>query len=151
MAWCMACHQEHQHGLGTKSCPSRVVSDSATCASRRVARAFRGRDKILKFEGAFHGSHDYAMMSTEGQPPSELPRAVRGSAGIPQSLENEVLIAPFNDLDQTTAIIERYHPDLGAVIVEPFQRLVSPVTGFHQGLRLVTSRYWHPSCLFDEG
>jgi len=88
----------------------------ATFFALRVARAFRGRDKILKFEGAFHGSHDYAMMSTEGQPPTELPRAVRGSAGIPQSLENEVLIAPFNDLDQTTAIIERYHQDLGAVI-----------------------------------
>ena len=77
----------------------------ATFFALRVARAFRGRDKILKFEGAFHGSHDYAMMSTEGQQPSELPRAVRGSAGIPQSLANEVLIAPFNDLDQTTAII----------------------------------------------
>ena len=121
----------------------------ATFFALRVARAFRGRDKILKFEGAFHGSHDYAMMSTEGQQPSELPRAVRGSAGIPQSLENEVLIAPFNDLDQTTAIIERYHQDLGAVIVEPFQRMLSPVPGFLQGLREVTAHYGIP-LIFDE-
>jgi glutamate-1-semialdehyde 2,1-aminomutase len=89
------------------------------------------------------------MMSTEGQQPSELPRAVRGSAGIPQSLENEVLIAPFNDLDQTTAIIERYHQDLGAVIVEPFQRMLSPVPGFLQGLREVTAHYGIP-LIFDE-
>src|SRR5438105_13489281 len=96
------------------------TGSEATFFALRVARAFRGRDKILKFEGAFHGSHDYAMMSTEGQQPTEFPRAVRGSAGIPQSLENEVLIAPFNDLDRTTAIIAQHHDDLGAVIVEPF-------------------------------
>src|SRR5215468_8164421 len=125
------------------------TGSEATFFALRVARAYRGRDKILKFEGGFHGVHDYAMMSTEGQQPSELPRAVRGSAGIPQSLENEVLIAPFNDLDQTTAIIERYHQDLGAVIVEPFQRMLSPVPGFLQGLREVTAHYGIP-LIFDE-
>lgn len=121
----------------------------ATFFALRVARAFRGRDKILKFEGGFHGSHDYAMMSTEGQGPTEIPHAVRGSAGIPKSLENEVLIAPFNDIEQTTAIIERYHDELGAVIVEPFQRMLSPVPGFLQGLREVTTRYGIP-LIFDE-
>lgn len=121
----------------------------ATFFALRVARAFRGRDKILKFEGAFHGSHDYAMMSTEGQGPTEFPRAVRGSAGIPQSLENEVLIAPFNDIERTTDIIERYQHELGAVIVEPFQRMLSPVPGFLQGLREVTARCGIP-LIFDE-
>ncbi|MGE3536138.1 MAG: aspartate aminotransferase family protein [Candidatus Tectimicrobiota bacterium] len=121
----------------------------ATFFALRVARAFRGRDKILKFEGAFHGSHDYAMMSTEGQGPTEFPQAVRGSAGIPRSLENEVLIAPFNDITRTAAIIEQFHDDLGAVIVEPFQRMLSPVPGFLQGLREVTARYGIP-LIFDE-
>jgi glutamate-1-semialdehyde 2,1-aminomutase len=121
----------------------------ATFFALRVARAFRGRDKILKFEGAFHGSHDYAMMSTEGQQPADYPQAVRGSSGIPKSLENEVLIAPYNDLERTTAIIERHHDELGAVIVEPFQRMLSPAPGFLQGLREVTSRYGIP-LIFDE-
>jgi len=121
----------------------------ATFFALRVARAFRGRDKILKFEGGFHGNHDYAMMSTEGQPPTDIPRAIRGSAGIPQSLEHEVLIAPFNDLTGTTAILEQYHDVLGAVIVEPFQRMLSPVPGFLQGLREVTARYGIP-LIFDE-
>jgi glutamate-1-semialdehyde 2,1-aminomutase len=74
-----------------------------------LAQAFRGRDKILKFEGAYHGSHDYAMMNVEGQGSAAYPKAVRGSAGIPLSLEQEVLIAPYNDIDQTTALIEEYH------------------------------------------
>jgi len=121
----------------------------ATFFALRVARAARGRDKILKFEGGFHGNHDYAMMSTEGQGPADIPHAVRGSSGIPKSLENEVLIAPFNDIGQTTAIIEQYHDVLGAVIVEPFQRMLSPAPGFLQGLREVTAQYGIP-LIFDE-
>jgi glutamate-1-semialdehyde 2,1-aminomutase len=89
------------------------------------------------------------MMSTEGQQPTTFPHAVRGSAGIPQSLENEVLIAPYNDLDQTTAIIAQHHQDLGAVIVEPFQRMLSPIPGFLEGLREVTAHYGIP-LIFDE-
>jgi glutamate-1-semialdehyde 2,1-aminomutase len=81
----------------------------ATFFALRVARAFRGRDKILKFEGAYHGSHDYAMMNVEGQESAGYPKAVRGSAGIPLSLEQEVLIAPYNDIEQTIALIEKHH------------------------------------------
>lgn len=121
----------------------------ATFFALRVARAFRGRDKILKFEGAYHGSHDYAMMNTEGQEPVDYPQAIRGSAGIPRSLEQEVLIAPYNDLDQTTAIIETHHDALGAVIVEPFQRTLTPAPGFLEGLREVTAHYGIP-LIYDE-
>lgn len=121
----------------------------ATFFALRVARAYRGRDKILKFEGGYHGSHDYAMMHTEGQGPADYPHAVRGSSGIPKSLEQEVLIAPFNDLERTTAIIEQYHNELAAVITEPFQRMLSPLPGFLQGLREVTARYGIP-LIFDE-
>lgn len=121
----------------------------ATFFALRVARAFRGRDKILKFEGGYHGSHDYAMMNVEGQAPEEYPRAVRGSAGIPRSLEQEVLIAPYNDLERTTAIIDTHHDALGAVIVEPLQRVLSPLPGFLQGLREITARYDIP-LIFDE-
>jgi glutamate-1-semialdehyde 2,1-aminomutase len=121
----------------------------ATFFALRVARAFRNRDKILKFEGAYHGSHDYAMMNTEGQAPQEYPRAIRGSAGIPRSLEHEVLIAPYNNLERTTAIIEKHHDALGAVIVEPFQRTLSPAPGFLQGLRQVTAHYGIP-LIYDE-
>jgi glutamate-1-semialdehyde 2,1-aminomutase len=121
----------------------------ATFFALRVARAFRGRDKILKFEGAYHGSHDYAMMNTEGQQPQAYPQAIRGSAGIPKSLEQEVLIAPYNDIECTTAIIETHHETLAAVIVEPFQRTLSPLPGFLEGLREVTAHYGIP-LIYDE-
>ena len=78
----------------------------------RLARAFRGRDKILKFEGGYHGMHDYALMSnqwTMGEAP--YPRAVPNSHGIPRSVQAEVLVAPFNDLETTAAIIAKYEPD----------------------------------------
>ena len=125
------------------------TGSEATFFALRVARAFRGRDKILKFEGGFHGNHDYAVMSTEGQAASEGPYGVRGSSGIPECLEREVLIAPFNDLERTAAIIETHHDELGAVIIEPFQRALSPLPGFLQGLRDATAHYGIP-LIFDE-
>ena len=70
------------------------------------------------------------MMNIEGQESAAYPKAVRGSAGIPLSLEEEVLIAPYNDIEQTTALIEKHHDALGAVIVEPFQRTLSPYLAF---------------------
>ncbi len=121
----------------------------ATFFALRIARAFRNRDKILKFEGAYHGSHDYAMMNVEGQGVAEYPRAVRGSAGIPRSVEHEVLIAPYNDVERTTAIIEQHHDSLGAVIIEPFQRVLSPKIAFLKGVREITAHYGIP-LIFDE-
>lgn len=121
----------------------------ATFFALRVARAFRGRDKILKFEGAYHGSHDYAMMNVKGQTSCPYPQAVRGSAGIPRSLEQEVLIAPFNDSEYTTELIAKHHDTLGAVIVEPFQRTLSPAPGFLERLREVTAHYRIP-LIYDE-
>ena len=121
----------------------------ATHYAMRAARAFRGRDRILKFEGGFHGMNDYALMSMSPSDPPDLPEPVPDSAGIPQSLRDEVLIAPFNDIESTTAIIESHHDKLGGVIVEPFQRNIPPVPGFLQGLRDVTRHYEVP-LIFDE-
>ena len=71
----------------------------ATFYALRTARAYRGRDKILKFEGGFHGMHDYALMSMSPANPHDFPRPTPDSAGIPRSIQDEVLIAPFNDLE----------------------------------------------------
>ena len=121
----------------------------ATLYAMRAARAFRKRDKILKFEGGFHGMNDYALMSMAPVEPGEFPEPVPDSAGIPRSVESEMLIAPFNDLETTTAIIERHHEDLAGVIVEPFQRVIPPKPGFLEGLREVTKQYEIP-LIFDE-
>jgi glutamate-1-semialdehyde 2,1-aminomutase len=112
----------------------------ATFYALRLARAATGRDKILKFEGGYHGHHDYALMSTWPKRLDPFPAAWPDSAGIPQSVAGHVLIAPFNDLATTVSIIERYRDDLAAVIVEPLSRMLEPVPGFLQGLREATRR-----------
>jgi glutamate-1-semialdehyde 2,1-aminomutase len=114
-----------------------------------VARAFRRRDKIMKFEGGFHGTHDYALMSTTPRSPKAFPAAMADSAGIPHAITEEVLIAPYNDLATTEALIAQHHNDLAAVIVEPYQRVIVPAPGFLEGLREVTRRYEVP-LVFDE-
>ena len=121
----------------------------ATFFALRVARAFRQRDRIMKFEGGFHGTHDYALMSVSPRSPKAFPAAMADSGGIPHAISEEVLIAPYNDLATTEALIAQHHNDLAAVIVEPYQRVIVPQPGFLQGLRAVTQRYGVP-LVFDE-
>ena len=115
----------------------------------RVARTFRNRDRILKFEGGFHGMHDYALMSFAPTKPAAFPTPTPDSPGIPDALKEQVLIAPFNNIETTTAIIERHHDELAGVIVEPFQRVIRPKPGFLTALREITQRYEVP-LIFDE-
>jgi glutamate-1-semialdehyde 2,1-aminomutase len=103
----------------------------------------------MKFEGGYHGSHDYALMSSTPKSPKAFPAAMPDSAGIPHVLEGEVLIAPYNDLATTEALLAVHADELAAVIVEPFQRLIAPREGFLQGLRRLTARYGIP-LIFDE-
>jgi glutamate-1-semialdehyde 2,1-aminomutase len=115
----------------------------------RLARAFRRRDKILKFEGGFHGMGDYALMSMAPKQPGNFPQAIPDSAGIPRSVRDEVLIAPFNDVETMASLIREHKDELAGVIVEPFQRLIPPAPGFLEALRKVTAEHGIP-LIFDE-
>ena len=121
----------------------------ATLYAMRLARAVRRRDRILKFEGGYHGMHDYAVMSMNPPVPGEFPTPVADSAGIPQAVASTMLVAPFNDLETTAAIVDRHHDELAGVIVEPFQRVLAPRAGFLSGLRELTARHGIP-LIFDE-
>ena len=121
----------------------------ATFFAMRAVRAYRGRNKILKFEGGFHGMNDYGLMSMAPSKPLDFPAPTPDSSGIPESLQGDVLVAPFNDIETTSAIIERYHEELAGVIVEPLQRVIPPAPGFLEGLRDVTRRF-HVPLIFDE-
>ena len=129
----------------------RFVSSGseADMYAMRAARAFRKRDRILKFEGGYHGMSDWGLMSLAPKRLANFPQAVPDSAGIPRSVRDEVLVAPFNDLDAARALIAAHHDELGGVIVEPFQRLIPPAPGFLQGLRDITTQYGIP-LIFDE-
>ena len=122
----------------------------ATYYAMRLARAYRKREKILKFEGGYHGMNDYALMSNHWTvQPADFPQPVPNSAGIPQRITEDVLIAPFNHLEQTVDIIRQYADELGGVIVEPLCRTMPPVPGFLEGLREVTRELDIP-LIFDE-
>ena len=115
----------------------------------RACRAFTGKEKVLKFEGGFHGTSDYALMSLTPPPSVEYPQAQASSGGIPKAIEDLMLIAPYNDLGTTETIIKAHLEDIAAVIVEPVQRVIAPQPGFLQGLRDLTKRYNIP-LIFDE-
>jgi glutamate-1-semialdehyde 2,1-aminomutase len=95
----------------------------ATSNAIRIARAATGKDLILKFEGHYHGQHDYAMISVEA-PPSvagleDNPRPLPYSAGIPSLVLDTVIVAPWNNQRALERIMKRYRNEVAAVIMEP--------------------------------
>jgi glutamate-1-semialdehyde 2,1-aminomutase len=114
----------------------------------RLARAFSGRTRILKFEGGYHGMSAEAQMSLAPAREVNFPTAVPDSAGIPQSVADEMLIAPFNDLDAVASLLEE-HGDVAAIIAEPLQRIIPAAPGFLQGLRELCDTH-NVLLIFDE-
>jgi len=118
----------------------RFVStgSEADAYAMRLARAHKKRDKILKFEGGYHGMSDYGLMSLAPKRVGNFPQPIPDSAGIPRSVRDEVLVAPFNDLETVASLIREHKSELAGIIVEPFQRLIPPKPGFLAGLRKLT-------------
>jgi glutamate-1-semialdehyde 2,1-aminomutase len=119
----------------------RFVStgSEADLYAMRAARAFTKRDKILKFEGGYHGMSDYSLMSLAPKRPGNFPQPIPDSAGIPRSLRDEILVAPFNDPDMVAGLVREHKGELAGVIVEPMQRILPPAPGFLEGLRRITA------------
>ncbi len=113
----------------------------ADAYAMRLARAHSKRDKILKFEGGYHGMSDYALMSLAPPRAGNSEHPIPDSAGIPASVGNEMLVSPFNDLAAARQLIHAHREELAGVIVEPMQRLIPPLPGFLQGLRDLTREY----------
>ncbi len=101
----------------------------------RLARAFTGRDKIVKFEGGYHGMSSEAQMSLAPTSEADYPRAQPDSAGIPEAVQAEMLIAPYNDSQFAASLIDEYKNQIAAIIVEPQQRMIPAVPGFLETLR----------------
>ena len=101
----------------------------------RLARAFTGRDRIVKFEGGYHGMSSEALMSLAPSRLVNFPQAVPDSAGIPESVRADMLIAPFNDIAFSLSLIAEYGDQIAGIIVEPLQRFIPPEPGFLEALR----------------
>ena len=129
----------------------RFVStgSEADLYAMRAARAFTKRDKILKFEGGYHGMSDYSLMSLAPKRPGNFPQPIPDSAGIPKSLRDEILVAPFNDPDMVAGLVREHKGELAGVIVEPMQRILPPAPGFLEGLRKITAEHG-VLLIFDE-
>ena len=121
----------------------------ATMSAVRLARGFTGRDKVIKFEGCYHGHVDSLLVAagsgalTHGEP---------DSAGIPSAFAAETIILPYNDIEKVRAVFEAMGDQIAAVIVESYPAnagLIFPREGYLQGLRDVTSEYGSVF-IFDE-
>jgi glutamate-1-semialdehyde 2,1-aminomutase len=105
----------------------------------RLARAFTGRARVLKFEGAYHGANEIGTISLFPRRLLEFPRGEPTSAGLPAGAVDDVMVAPYNDLAATTAILEAHRDEVAAIIVEPLHRCTPPQPGFLAGLRELTA------------
>jgi len=121
----------------------RYVSSGgeADMYAMRLARAATGRPKILKFEGGYHGMCAEAQMSLAPTRRENFPRPVPDSAGIPDSVTDEVLVAPFNDPETVSSLLAEHGAEIAGIIVEPLQRILPPAPGFLAHLRAECDRY----------
>jgi glutamate-1-semialdehyde 2,1-aminomutase len=126
-----------------------VSGTEATMHAMRVARAFTGRNKIVKFEGQYHGVHDYALISVTPTDMSELgdednPVSLAWGRGIPEAVAQTVIPARYNNIEFLRRLFEREGHDIAAVIVEPVlgnAQGILPQPGFHAAMRALTEEF----------
>ena len=119
----------------------------ATMHAVRVARAFTGRSKLAKFEGAFHGTHDWVLVSVAPDPAlagsRKRPKSVSWSSGVPPMVMKHVVVLPWNDTAACVKILEKQGSDIAALIVDPMLAnggMIPVREGFLEGLREATQR-----------
>lgn len=129
----------------------RMVSSGteATMSALRLARGYTGRNKIVKFEGCYHG-HGDSLLIKAGSGVATL--GLPDSPGVPETVAQHTITVPYNDLQSVRYAFEKFGEDIAAVIVEPVagnMGVVPPEQGFLQGLRDVTNEYG-ALLIFDE-
>ena len=121
----------------------------AVMSALRLARGATGRDKLIKFEGCYHGHSDCLLVNAGS---SALAGGHPSSAGVPEDIVKHTLTAQFNRLDTVEALFQRWPEDIACVIVEPVAAnmgVVAPAPGFLEGLRALCDRYG-ALLIFDE-
>jgi glutamate-1-semialdehyde 2,1-aminomutase len=126
-----------------------VSGTEATMHAMRVARAYTGRTKIVKFEGQYHGVHDYALISVAPNNMADLgdqdnPVGLAWGRGIPEAVARTIIPARYNNLEFLRRLFEREGDDIAALIVEPVlgnAQGIMPQPGFHQAMRTLTEEF----------
>ncbi|MEM7131029.1 MAG: aspartate aminotransferase family protein [Chloroflexota bacterium] len=118
-----------------------TTGSEAVSYAVRMARAFTGRTKILRFEGGWHGVSDGLLFGARPPTPSDYPHSTPDSAGLSPAYARDVLVSPFNNAGEAMEIIEAHSDELAAVVVEPLQRCIRPRPGFFETLREQTQKH----------
>ncbi len=126
-----------------------VSGTEATMHAMRIARAYTGRDRIVKFEGQYHGVHDYALISVSPDDMSELgdpdaPVRLAWGRGIPDAVADTIIPARYNNIEALRRLFEARGEEIAAIIVEPVlgnAQGIMPKPGFHQAMRALTEEY----------
>lgn len=125
----------------------------ATLLAMRAARAFTGRDVIIKMDGGYHGSHDYVQLNVQPDPGEEgFPRRRLTSRGVPAAVMEGMQVAPFNDLDALQDILRAHRDEIAGIILEPALGAgggVEPEPGYLQGVRQLADKF-DVLLIFDE-
>ncbi|MFE8696904.1 glutamate-1-semialdehyde 2,1-aminomutase [Cytobacillus sp. FJAT-53684] len=129
----------------------RMVSSGteATMSALRLARGYTGRNKILKFEGCYHG-HGDSLLIKAGSGVATL--GLPDSPGVPEGVAKNTITVPYNDLESVKFAFEQFGEDIAGIIVEPVagnMGVVPPLPGFLEGLRELTTQYG-ALLIFDE-
>lgn len=129
----------------------RMVSSGteATMSALRLARGYTGRDKILKFEGCYHG-HGDSLLIKAGSGVATL--GLPDSPGVPKAIASDTITVAYNDLEAVKYAFEQFGDDIACIIVEPVSGnmgVVPPLPGFLEGLREITTNYG-ALLIFDE-
>lgn len=125
------------------------TGSEAVAHAIRLARAATGRNKIIKFEGGYHGGQDGVLLSISPARADLSTEAAPDSAGIPPGVRQDVLVARYNDLESTGRLLAQHAADTAAVIVEPQQRCIPPSGDFLGGL-LELAHQHDTLLIFDE-
>jgi len=126
-----------------------VSGTEATMHAMRIARAYTGRDRIVKFEGQYHGVHDYALISVAPDIMSELgdpdaPVRLAWGRGIPDAVADTIIPARYNNIEALRKLFEARGEEIAAIIVEPVlgnAQGILPEEGFHQQMRALTEEF----------
>lgn len=125
----------------------------ATMMMLRAARAFTGRNVIVKIDGGYHGAQDLVKVNVSAEPDrsKKLEARVEGR-GVPNSVLDTVLVVPFNDLEAMESLLAEHYRRIAAIIVEPMANsggMIPPLPGYLRGLRDLADQY-DVLLLFDE-
>ena len=133
-----------------------TTGTEATMNAIRIARAYTGRDKIVKFEGHYHGHHDYVLYSVVAEPwlagLEHAPHKLPWFPGVPSEVAQTVIVASWNNLSLLERALKKEAKDIAAVIMEPIMAnnsIIVPNDGYLEGVRELTQKY-DIVLIFDE-